>query len=207
MDPSACQVPVHNSCRRHGDPDHRDNPSSSHVPGCEVSMLCMALMVSLDQLSALLNGHASLSAEMALRIGKAFDVRMDMLLRMQAWHDTARMRARASEIAVHRYDPACSTVSPLRDFAFSLTDSGRQRYLWLILLELPLLVDQVQAGLKWLPVSSPIMVPVFASGTHGPPASGGGAGSCSMVCPERSSRSALLQGRAEDASRENGRCV
>ena len=56
-------------------------------------MLCMALMVSLDQLSALLNGHASLSAEIALRIEKSFDVRMDMLLRMQAWHDTAKMRA------------------------------------------------------------------------------------------------------------------
>ena len=42
---------------------------------------------------------------MALRIEKAFDVRMDMLLRMQTWHDTARMRARASEIAVQRYKP------------------------------------------------------------------------------------------------------
>lgn len=57
-------------------------------------------------LSALLNSNASLSAEMALRIEKAFDVRMDMLLRMQAWHDTAKMRARASEIAVQRYEPA-----------------------------------------------------------------------------------------------------
>ena len=57
-------------------------------------------------LSALLNVNASLSAEMALRIEKAFDVRMDMLLRMQTWHDTARMRARASEIAVQRYEPA-----------------------------------------------------------------------------------------------------
>ena len=54
-------------------------------------------------LSALLNCNASLSAEMALRIEKAFDVNMDILLRMQAWHDAAQMRARAGEIDVQRY--------------------------------------------------------------------------------------------------------
>ncbi|MXW04371.1 MAG: HigA family addiction module antidote protein [Gemmatimonadetes bacterium] len=55
-------------------------------------------------LSALLNCNASLSAEMALRVEKAFDVNMDMLLRMQAWYDAARMRARAGEIEVLRYE-------------------------------------------------------------------------------------------------------
>ena len=57
-------------------------------------------------LSALLNGNAALSAEMALRIEKAFDVSMDMLLRMQAWWDASRMRARAGEIDVRRYEPS-----------------------------------------------------------------------------------------------------
>ena len=57
-------------------------------------------------LSTVVNGHAALSAEMALRIEKAFGVDMDMLLRMQAWHDAARMRARANEIHVERYQPA-----------------------------------------------------------------------------------------------------
>ena len=57
-------------------------------------------------LSALLNSNAALSPEMALRLEKAFGVRMDMLLRMQAWHDAASMRARANEIAVERYQPA-----------------------------------------------------------------------------------------------------
>ena len=47
-------------------------------------------------LSDLLNGNAALSPEMALRIEKAFDVSMDMLLRMQAWHDASQMRARAN---------------------------------------------------------------------------------------------------------------
>ena len=42
-------------------------------------------------LSDLLNGKAALSPEMALRIEKAFDVSMDMLLRMQAWYDASRM--------------------------------------------------------------------------------------------------------------------
>ena len=55
-------------------------------------------------LSALLNGNASLSAEMALRIEKAFAVNMDMLLRMQAWYDAAQMRARSGEIVVQRYE-------------------------------------------------------------------------------------------------------
>ncbi|WP_419949034.1 HigA family addiction module antitoxin [Candidatus Palauibacter sp.] len=57
-------------------------------------------------LSSLLNGRAALSPEMALRMEKAFGVSMDMLLRMQAWHDAARMRARTGEIAVERYQPA-----------------------------------------------------------------------------------------------------
>ena len=54
-------------------------------------------------LSKVLNGHAALSPEMALRIEKAFDIRMDMLLRMQAWYDASQMRARANEIEVQRY--------------------------------------------------------------------------------------------------------
>lgn len=62
------------------------------------------LRVRRATLSALLNGNASLSAEMALRIEKAFAVNMDMLLRMQAWYDASQMRARAGEIEVQRYE-------------------------------------------------------------------------------------------------------
>jgi plasmid maintenance system antidote protein VapI len=39
------------------------------------------------------NGHAALSPEMALRIEKALG--LDMLLRMQAWHDAHATRQRA----------------------------------------------------------------------------------------------------------------
>ncbi len=56
-------------------------------------------------LSDLVNGHAALSPEMALRIEKAFGVDMDMLLRMQAWHDAFTMRQRADDIDVRRFDP------------------------------------------------------------------------------------------------------
>ena len=55
-------------------------------------------------LSDLIHGKVSLSPEMALRLEKAFNVSMDMLLRMQAWYDTYTMRQRAGEIAVQRYE-------------------------------------------------------------------------------------------------------
>ena len=57
-------------------------------------------------LSDLLNCKTTLSPEMALRIEKAFGVGMEMLLRMQAWHDASQMRARASDIIVQRYEPS-----------------------------------------------------------------------------------------------------
>ena len=74
--------------------------------GLSVTRAAGILGVRRATLSALLNGNAALSPEMALRIEKAFGVSMDMLLRMQAWHDAADMRARAGEITVERYEPA-----------------------------------------------------------------------------------------------------
>jgi len=59
-------------------------------------------------LSDLVNGKAALSAEMALRIEKAFGVDMDTLLRMQAWFDSYAMRERAGDINVERFDPPSS---------------------------------------------------------------------------------------------------
>ena len=73
--------------------------------GLNVTRAAQILGVRRATLSALLNGKAALSAEMALRIEKAFDVSMDMLLRMQAWYDASQMRARAGEIDVQRYEP------------------------------------------------------------------------------------------------------
>ena len=73
--------------------------------GLTVTQAAEVLGVRRATLSDLLNGNAALSPEMALRIEKAFDVSMDMLLRMQAWYDASRMRARAEEISVERYQP------------------------------------------------------------------------------------------------------
>lgn len=72
--------------------------------GLSVTRAAEILGVRRATLSDLLNCNASLSPEMALRIEKAFDVGMDMLLRMQAWNDAAQMRARADEISVQRYE-------------------------------------------------------------------------------------------------------
>ena len=73
--------------------------------GLNVTRAARILGVRRATLSALLNGKAALSAEMALRIEKAFEVNMDLLLRMQAWYDASQMRARADEIDVQRYEP------------------------------------------------------------------------------------------------------
>jgi len=56
-------------------------------------------------LSELVNGHTALSPQMALCIEKAFGVDMDMLLRMQAWHDSHAMQQGAGDIQVKRYEP------------------------------------------------------------------------------------------------------
>ncbi len=74
--------------------------------GLSVTKAAEILGVRRATLSDLLNGRASLSPEMALRLEKAFAVSMDMLLRMQAWYDAAGMRARAGEIHVRRYETA-----------------------------------------------------------------------------------------------------
>ena len=74
--------------------------------GLSVTAAAEVLGVRRATLSDLLNGKAALSPEMALRVEKAFGVGMDMLLRMQAWYDASRMRARADEISVRRYERA-----------------------------------------------------------------------------------------------------
>ena len=61
-----------------------------------------ALKVSRPALSSLLNGKASLSGEMALRIEKAFGVRMETLMRMQSSFDIAETRKREGQIRLRR---------------------------------------------------------------------------------------------------------
>jgi addiction module HigA family antidote len=72
--------------------------------GLSVTGAAQALRVSRPALSSLLNGKAALSGNMALRIEKAFGVKMDTLMRMQASYDIARTRMHESEIKVKRYE-------------------------------------------------------------------------------------------------------
>jgi antitoxin HigA-1 len=71
--------------------------------GLSVTAAATALQVSRPALSSLLNGKADLSGDMALRIEKAFGVRMDTLMRMQSAFDIARTRKREKEIRVRRF--------------------------------------------------------------------------------------------------------
>ena len=68
-----------------------------------VTSAAKVLGVSRPTLSSLLNGQADLSGDMALRLEKAFGVRMDTLMRMQASYDIARTRQRQKSITVRRY--------------------------------------------------------------------------------------------------------
>jgi addiction module HigA family antidote len=71
--------------------------------GLTVTDAAKVLGVSRPNLSLLLNEKIALSAEMALRLEKAFGVSMDLLMRMQSTYDIAQARQRAGEIKVERY--------------------------------------------------------------------------------------------------------
>lgn len=70
-----------------------------------VTEAAAALGVTRPALSAFLNERADLSPDMALRIEKAFGVRMDTLMRMQNSYDIAQARQREGKIKVARYKP------------------------------------------------------------------------------------------------------
>jgi addiction module HigA family antidote len=71
--------------------------------GLSVMAAAGALGITRAELSTFLNERSSLSAEMALRIEKAFGVRMETLMRMQNSYDIAQARAREADIKVVRY--------------------------------------------------------------------------------------------------------
>ena len=70
--------------------------------GLSVTDTAAKLRVTRQAMSALLNGHAGLSAEMAIRFEKAFGLKADTMLRMQTAYDLAQVRAREREIVVDR---------------------------------------------------------------------------------------------------------
>lgn len=70
--------------------------------GLNVTSVAEHLKVSRQAMSTLLNGRCGLSADMAIRFEKAFGVRADTLLRMQAAHELAQARAHEADIKVER---------------------------------------------------------------------------------------------------------
>lgn len=58
--------------------------------GLSVSKAAEILGVHQATLSNMLNSNMPLSAEIALRIEKAFGISLDTLLRMQAWYDASQ---------------------------------------------------------------------------------------------------------------------
>jgi len=73
--------------------------------GLSVTEAAQVLGVTRPTLSALLNRRSALSPEMALRIEKAFGVKMDTLVRMQTAFEIAETREKESQIKVARYVP------------------------------------------------------------------------------------------------------
>jgi antitoxin HigA-1 len=71
--------------------------------GLSVTKAAEVLGVRRATLSDLINGKAALSAEMALRVHKAFGPDIGHLLRMQAAYEAAKISKRSKTIKVKRY--------------------------------------------------------------------------------------------------------
>ncbi len=74
--------------------------------GLSISKAADILGVRRAKLSDLVHEKVALSPEMALRLEKAFQLNMEMLLRMQVWYDSAEMRKQAKKIKIEPYIPS-----------------------------------------------------------------------------------------------------
>ncbi len=68
-----------------------------------VTEAAKGLGVTRKTLSQLINGHAGISPEMALRLSKAFGRSPESWLQLQNQHDLSRVAARIGDIQVKRY--------------------------------------------------------------------------------------------------------
>ena len=80
--------------------------------GLSVTEAAGILGVTRQALSLLLNERTDLSAEMALRMEKAFGPKMDHLMRMQLAFDIAAQRHREGRVRVKRYSGQAKIVEP-----------------------------------------------------------------------------------------------
>ncbi len=72
--------------------------------GLSVTEGARILGVSRQALSNLVNGHARVSTDMAVRLAKAFGSTTGSWIRLQAAFDVARARSREDQIKVERYE-------------------------------------------------------------------------------------------------------
>jgi addiction module HigA family antidote len=79
--------------------------------GLSVTDAAKGLGVTRKALSELLNGHAGVSPEMAIRLEKAFGSTAETWLRMQLAYDLWQAQQRAGDLKVTRF-PAPSTPAP-----------------------------------------------------------------------------------------------
>jgi addiction module HigA family antidote len=93
-------IPLHDSFSIHPGPWLMEEIVKPY--GMTVTAAAAHLGVTRPALSRLLNGHAALTPEMAIRFDKAFGVPAATLLRMQCAHDLARARREAGAIRVER---------------------------------------------------------------------------------------------------------
>lgn len=70
--------------------------------GVPINRLAEAFRVSRQSISALLNGRAALTADMAVRFEHAFGIRAETLMRMQARYELAQARAHEADLEVER---------------------------------------------------------------------------------------------------------
>ncbi len=73
--------------------------------GLSVTDAASVLGVTRPTISKLVNGRASISPEMAIRLSTAFGSTPEFWLRLQLNYDLAQIQARADEIKVERYRP------------------------------------------------------------------------------------------------------
>ena len=74
--------------------------------GLNITQAARHLGVTRQAMSNLLNSRAGLSADMAIRLEKAFGIRADTLLRMQTAYELAQARASEGNIRVERFKKA-----------------------------------------------------------------------------------------------------
>jgi addiction module HigA family antidote len=68
--------------------------------GVSVTDAARALGVGRQALSAVLNGRAKLTPEMAVRVQKAFGPKWEVMMRLQLQYDVAEMRKREKSVKV-----------------------------------------------------------------------------------------------------------